>query len=136
MFDFWTRPGLLPGSEEFVSWCPLPICIVSNIDRADLQAAIQHVGLSLPMTVTSEDVRAYKPRAELFQNGLELLQLQPHEVLHIGDSVTSDVAGANALGIDVAWVNSSGRVAPENVRIHHEVTALGELRCELQSSLS
>lgn len=127
LFDFWRRPALLPGAAEFLASCPVPICVVSNIDSADIRATITHHGLSLPLVVTSEDVRSYKPRPELFERGLELLQLEPGEVLHIGDSLTSDIAGANALGIDVAWVNTKAREAPASARIRQHITDLREV---------
>jgi 2-haloacid dehalogenase/putative hydrolase of the HAD superfamily len=72
---------------------------VSNIDRADLDAALAHHELAGYFThlVTSQDARAYKPRPEMFTTALGLLRLGPHEVIHVGDSLTSDVAGAAAL---------------------------------------
>jgi putative hydrolase of the HAD superfamily len=40
---------------------------------------------------------------------LERLGLQPHEVLHVGDSDVDDVKGAKAAGMRVAWVDRDGR---------------------------
>lgn len=62
--------------------------------------------------VTSQDARAYKPRPEMFTAALALLELGPDEVIHVGDSLSGDVAGALRLGIPVAWVNRSRRPAP------------------------
>lgn len=111
-FAYWESPAVRPGAAEFLAACPVPVCVVSNIDRADLDAAIRHTGLSLPLVVTSQDARSYKPRAELFEAGLGLLGLDHDEVLHVGDSLGSDIAGANALGIDAAWVNDQQRAVP------------------------
>lgn len=47
--------------------------------------------------MTSEDARAYKPRPEPFRLALDRLGLCPGDVLHVGDSPASDVAGAQAL---------------------------------------
>ncbi|OYN86424.1 HAD family hydrolase [Parenemella sanctibonifatiensis] len=126
-FAYWQSPALRPGAAEFLASCPVPVCVVSNIDRADLETAIRNTGLSLPLSVTSEDARSYKPRPELFEAGLRSLGLGPHEVLHVGDSLGSDVAGANALEIDVAWVNAHGRAAPEGARIVRECSDLRDL---------
>ena len=41
--------------------------------------------------------------------------LNPEEVVHIGDSMSSDVKGASALGIPAIWVNRGGREVPEGV---------------------
>jgi len=45
----------------------------------------------------------------VFQKALERLGLQPHDVLHVGDSDVDDVKGAKAAGLRVAWVNRDGR---------------------------
>ena len=44
--------------------------------------------------VTSESVRAYKPHPEPFEAALELLGVDRSRLLHVGDSLGSDVRGA------------------------------------------
>jgi HAD superfamily hydrolase (TIGR01549 family) len=105
IFDYWQAPRAHAGTTEFFERLHLPICMVSNIDDADLQAAIGRLGWNLPLCVTSQTCRAYKPRPEMFMAALERLSLRPHEVVHIGDSLSSDVAGARGAGIDVVWLN-------------------------------
>jgi 2-haloacid dehalogenase len=97
---------------------------VSNIDRSDIEAAISHHGLVVDLVVTSEDARAYKPRPEPFRLALDLLGLRPDQVLHVGDSLTADVGGANALGIPVAWVNRKGKSTPPQSRLDYEASDL------------
>ncbi len=101
--DTWT---FLAGVQEL----DLPICVVSNVDRVDIEAAIAFHGLQFEHLITSDDARAYKPRPEMFVAGLERLGLRHDEVLHIGDSRSSDVGGATAMGIPVAWVNRTGKL--------------------------
>lgn len=127
LFDYWRSPTVRPGAAAFLSACPVSVCVVSNIDRADLDAAIRHTGLSLPLAVTSEDARCYKPRAELFEAGLRVLGLGRDEVLHIGDSLSSDIAGANALGIESALVSEQRRAAPLEAQICRQCSDLREL---------
>ncbi len=110
--EYWVHPTLFPETRAVLAQCNLPICLVSNIDQADLQAALEHTGLQFPMAVTSADCRAYKPRAEMFQAALAALGLPPHEVLHVGDSLGSDVRGARALGIPTLWINRRGKPLP------------------------
>lgn len=126
-FRHWRSAALREGSQEFLAACELPVCVVSNIDREDIEAAIDHHNLVLPYLVTSDDVGAYKPHRAIFDAGLDVLGLTPGEVLHIGDSLSADVAGANALGIEVAWVNPRGRSAPASARIDHDVIDLREI---------
>lgn len=126
-FSYWQSPTVRRGAAEFLTACPIPVCVVSNIDRADLDAAIRHTGLPLPLSVTSEEALSYKPRADVFEAGLQILGLGREDVLHIGDSLSSDIAGANALGIDAAWVNEQQRAAPESAKIVRQCSDLRDL---------
>jgi len=123
----WRTAALRPGSAEFLDACPVPICVVSNIDTNDLDAVVAFHQLDLPVRITSEDVRSYKPRPEIFLAALDQLGLAAADVLHVGDSLTSDVAGASALGIPVAWVNRRARPRPPHEPIDYEITDLRDL---------
>ena len=81
--------------------------IVSNADQEHLTA--WNVTLPVEFILISEAVRAYKPHPLMFQSALRRLGLQPHEVLHVGDSDVDDVKGAKAAGLRVVWVNRDGR---------------------------
>ncbi len=132
-FAYWRRPQLRPDARELLA-SAVPACVVSNIDRSDLAAALAYHGLTgrFAHLVTSQDARAYKPRPEMFTTALALVGLSPREVLHVGDSLSSDVAGADRLGIPVAWVNRAKRPAPAGgPRPTYEVSDLGELRALL-----
>lgn len=115
MFDHWRNPPIFAESKEFFKKCPLPIYIVSNIDRCDISEAVSFHGLNPNGIFTSEDARSYKPRAELFQLALSETGMNPHETVHIGDSLSSDIKGASALGINTIWLNRSGRQVPDGI---------------------
>lgn len=115
MFEYWVKPPIFEESKRFFEDCPVPVYIVSNIDTADILAAIEYHGLKPQGVFTSEDARSYKPRKELFELALRSAGLSADEVVHIGDSLSSDVAGATSVGIDAIWVNRSGREVPEGV---------------------
>jgi len=127
----WRTAPLRPGTRAFLDAVDLPICVLSNIDRADLEAALSYHGLSFAAVVTSEDVRAYKPAPQMFRRGLELLGLRADEVVHVGDSLTADIAGARAAGIAAIWVNRRGRPAPDGIDAAHMVAGLGDLVARL-----
>ena len=115
MFKYWMAPPIFEESKEFFEKCPVPIYIVSNIDRDDILKAIEYHGLQTAGVFTSEDAKSYKPRKELFELALTSTGLKPDQVVHIGDSLSSDVKGAGALGINTMWVNRSGKEVPEGV---------------------
>ena len=72
-------------------------------------AAIEFHGLKPNGIFTSEDARAYKPWKELFELALKETGLRADQVVHIGDSLSSDVQGADQVGISAIWVNRGGR---------------------------
>lgn len=129
MFAYWSAPTPLAGAAEFLRGHEGPICIVSNIDSGDLHAAIRGLGWQFEHVVTSESCLAYKPRAEMFHAALSALDCAPSEVLHVGDSVGSDLTGAGRLGIDVAWVNAAQRTLPDahEHRPRHTIRSVAEV---------
>ena len=129
LFAYWRAPRAVAGAAEFLRALRVPVCVVSNIDDADLSAAVAAQGWSFANVVTSEGCRAYKPRAELFEAALARLGCAPEAALHVGDSLQSDVRGAAALGIPAAWVNSRGRTLPGDLGAipRHVVSRVSEL---------
>ena len=131
LFDYWARPDIFQESPEAIEACPLTVCLVSNVDNADLASALAHAKLSFEFVVTSEDVRGYKPRPEMFARALSLLGVRPDEALHVGDSLSSDVAGAKAAGIAAVWINRDGRNIPPGGQkpdyVWTDLSGLGQL---------
>jgi FMN phosphatase YigB (HAD superfamily) len=53
-----------------------------------------------------------------------VLGLRAEEVVHVGDSLTADVAGAQAAGIAAVWVNRRKRPVPDGIG---STTVIGDL---------
>ena len=125
-FQHWRQPPLHEDAREFLARLDLPVCIVSNIDRSDLEAALDHHGLVFDHVVTSDDVRSYKPRPEPFRRAMEHLGVRGDALLHVGDSLSSDVAGPTASGR--RWPGSTARPRdPGEASLWAEVRNLVEL---------
>ena len=115
MFEHWIKPPIFEDSKKFFELSPLPIYIVSNIDTDDISNAIDFHKLTPTGVFTSEDARAYKPRKELFEFALKNSGLNRDEVIHVGDSLSSDVRGASSCGIKAIWLNRFGKNNPDGV---------------------
>ena len=115
MFAHWVKPPIFEDSKEFFEKRPLPVYVGSNIDTSDVLQAIAYHDLHPAGVFTSEDAKSYKPRKELFELALKSSGPAPDEVIHIGDSVSSDVQGAAKVGIRALWLNRFGKSVPEGV---------------------
>jgi len=81
--------------------------ICSNFSHSPTAQSVLERAELLPLidaTVISDAVGIRKPRAEIFEVTLQSLDVAPEETLHVGDSLSADVAGAAALGIRTVWV--------------------------------
>jgi len=115
LFAYWLSPRPYEDALWFLQNLESPICIVSNIDTDDISRAMVNLGWKLDTVVTSECCRSYKPDCGIFLEAVERMRCAPGDVLHIGDSLSSDVLGAQRLGMDVAWINRKARRLPSGL---------------------
>ncbi|HUW81538.1 MAG TPA: HAD family hydrolase [Phycisphaerae bacterium] len=108
---YMRQPRLQPEVVDALRAIELPICLVSNADHDDLLAAIEHSGLRFDEVVTSQQVRCYKPDPGIFRQALTRTGWSADRVLHAGDSLHSDVAGARAAGVRTVWVRRQRRIS-------------------------
>lgn len=87
----------------------LLIVVVSNWDIS-LPRVLERCGLSafVDDTVTSAGVGARKPEPEIFTAALGVAGAAPGEVIHVGDTVEEDIAGAAAAGIRALRIDRDG----------------------------
>lgn len=116
LYNYWQCPVIFPESKAFLDEINLPIYIVSNIDRGDIELALEWHSISVEDVITSEDARSYKPRKEIFLLALERAEVDTSEVVHIGDSYSSDIQGAANIGIKPIWINRKSRKVSVDVK--------------------
>lgn len=108
---YLAQPILFDEVHEVLDGPSVPVCIVSNADDDELRAAVDHHGLRFDHVVTSESARCYKPNPKIFRIALERTGWSPERVIHVGDSLHSDVAGAHRAGIRAAWLHRTDRIS-------------------------
>lgn len=109
IYHHWQAPEIFEDAKTFFAKVPVPVCIVSNSDRDDIQSAIIHHELLPETFVTSQDVKCYKPDSIIFQHALNCISLTKNDVIVIGDSISCDVVGAKKTDIDVIWMNRKNK---------------------------
>ena len=72
----------------------------------------------LDAVVISDAVGIRKPRREIFEETLRRLELTSREVIHVGDSLRADVAGAKACGISAVWITRRVKDPEESLKQH------------------
>ena len=84
-----------------------PLTIVSNGFKEVQYYKFEHSGLApyLTHTLISEEVGINKPQPGIFHIALQRNGITADEALMIGDSYSSDIAGAKAAGIDQIWIH-------------------------------
>jgi putative hydrolase of the HAD superfamily len=73
-------------------------------------ADLKSIGLNhfFHASFAARDVGVMKPDPAVFRHVLEHAQLDPIQVLHIGDDPIADVQGARSVGMHSLWMNRDG----------------------------
>ncbi|MBW2269240.1 MAG: HAD family hydrolase [Deltaproteobacteria bacterium] len=89
----------------------------------------EHCGLPerFSFVVFSQDAGAEKPETEIFSVACRQAGCAPAELMHVGDSLASDVSGANAVGAVSVWLNRENVRNDTDVLPDHEIQSLAAL---------
>ena len=80
------------------------------LDRLDLKA-------SLSVLTFSDEVGVRKPHPEIFARTLGALGVSASEAAHVGDDVTTDVAGARGIGMRAIHLCHAGGASPRSTGV-------------------
>ena len=107
-------PILFPHIPETLEWLEgegYAVGLISNTGRTwgrYLRQVQDRLGVGdfFDARLFSDEVGVRKPEAGIFDAALSKLRLPPERVVHIGDDVTADIAGAKAHGMRAIWFNT------------------------------
>ncbi|WP_274650657.1 HAD family hydrolase [Paenibacillus humicola] len=68
-----------------------------------------------------------KPAASIFRHALDRLGVQPEEGIMVGDKLTTDILGANTIGMTSVWINRHGVQHTGEIVPSHEIRHLEDL---------
>jgi len=124
------QPQLLPGALELVRELAMkyPLALVTNGIAAvqNRRFAASPITPHFRSIVISEEVGIAKPDPRIFRPALEAIGVEAADVLFVGDSVTSDMAGARNAGMDFCWLNPKGIPCPAGNAPVYIITAISE----------
>jgi len=94
----------------------LPVGILTNgfveIQEAKMRQ-FDVLAQSSHAVVISEEVGVLKPDPRLFAEASKRAGVSPHDILYVGDSLSSDVKGGIGAGWQVAWYSGSDHDHPD-----------------------
>ena len=102
-----------------------PVVAVSN-GNADVHRI--GIGHYFQASISASGLGVAKPDVRIFHAGALAAQVQPHEVLHVGDDATLDAQGAMDAGMQAVWLNAANHDWPHGTtRPHATVSSLTAL---------
>lgn len=104
--------------------------LVTNGAPDTQRVKLQALGIEplFAAVVVSGELGIAKPDPRVFEAALAQLDVDPAAACHVGDNLTTDVAGANAAGLVSVWINRHGaRCKPGDPMPDVEITSLSRL---------
>ena len=108
--EFWKETPVYEDAIQFYNLCPLPIYVLTNNGRTFVSETLKKHQMKVTQIISSDDVSAYKPKAEIFEAALKCAGVSADEVIHVGDSWTSDILGARNVGIRAVLIDRTGNI--------------------------
>ncbi len=104
----------------------IPVCLVSDADIVMVEPLLKL--FKFDEVFISESVKSYKndSQSRIFKEVLNHYGINPKNVIHIGDA-SSDIIGANKLGITTCWINRYNREWKYDIKPDYIVKSLTEV---------
>jgi HAD superfamily hydrolase (TIGR01549 family) len=91
------------------------MAVISNFDHGPtVEAALTAHGIRdrFEAVVVSADIGWRKPKPEIFLEAFRRMGIRPADAIFVGDTPEVDVLGAQAVGMDVIWVDDGTKALP------------------------
>ena len=121
-------PGIQPVLRHITA--RLPVVVLTNGISAVQHRRFDASPLSpmLSGMLISEEVGSPKPDPLMFRAALKQFGIEdPNRALMIGDSLTSDILGANRAGVDACWFNPAYLPLVGDVHVDYEIHSVEEM---------
>lgn len=127
-------PDVFPLIHDLSS--TFQLCLLTNGAPAMQRAKVTAAGLTsfFPHVFVGGDFVRGKPDQAIFHAALRAANCEPTQAVHIGDSLTHDIAGARNVGVHSVWLNRRGITAVAGSPIPDvEISTLADLLKSIDS---
>jgi len=120
--DIELYPDVLPALDQLRGRYRLGLASNGNTypERCGLAGRFDFV-------VFAQDHGARKPSRGFYEATLRVAGVAADAFIHVGDSLTNDVAGAQSVGARAIWLNRGGRSNTSGIRPDAEIASLSDL---------
>ena len=123
----------MPGAEDILAYLAprYRLYLASNGTARVQESRLKSAGIGgyFEQVFISQHLGANKPSRAFFQRCFARIpDFQPEQALMVGDSLTSDIRGANGAGMAACWLNPRHEARLPDVTVDYEIRALAELR--------
>ena len=129
---------LVPGAQEALAGLQhkgYRLFAASNSFGHLQRSRLQHAGILhyFEDTYISMEIGYDKPDVRFYQEALRRCGLQPHEVIMVGDSMTTDIIGAQQAGLDVIYFNRRNETIAADQSSLAVIASLAELEACIEA---
>ena len=92
--------------------------LISNFDDSETGHLVVHdtgIRSLFDAVIISADTGVRKPNPLIFRQILEMMELEPRDILFVGDTPHEDVAGAKRVGMHTAWIRRRNKELPAEI---------------------
>ena len=123
---------LLPGAAALLEALSgkIGLALITNGIAAVQRSRLVRSGLEryFDVVIISEEVGAAKPDAAIFDAAFAAMGYPSKAtVLMVGDSLTSDITGGIAYGLNTCWFNPQAKPRPVGLHLRYEIRRLDEI---------
>ncbi|MCY4403948.1 MAG: HAD family hydrolase [Candidatus Poribacteria bacterium] len=120
--DIELYPDVIPTFDVLAPHFKLGLLSNGNTypERCGLQDRFEFV-------IFSQDVQVEKPNPKIFEITTQQAGCEFSQLLHVGDSLENDVAGAKNVGVPSVWLNRQGVSNNTDIQPEYEITTLAEI---------
>lgn len=123
-------PDVLPGLNSLKA-NGVRMGIISNTTNPGFIKDRERVSMGLDsffeFSIYSSEVPYRKPHPSIFKLAIKRLNLSPADILFVGDTPETDVAGPQAVGIAAAWINRRKTELTDSIHPDFEIHSLMDL---------
>lgn len=120
-------PEVLPSLERLAQSYALGVITNGNAD-------VHHIGIGhlFEFALSSAKAGVSKPHPAIFQQALNAMQIEPHQMVYVGDDPEKDVIGAQQVGLRTIWFNAQQRELPLGLKPDAIMTNFAEIEALLK----